>query len=196
MPAAPVGHDVEKLLSRAQRMLVACGPVVRAATNPGLRLGALLATAARAGRDKLTFVAADKIAGFADWAEQLLAESTGKHGVGIVPIAGEPLAPPAAYGKDRVFVSMHVGSGSGRPLTGHARAGHPVVTIRLGDAYDLAGEFVRWEIATAVAGHLLGVNPFDQPNVQEAKAGTARVLADPSRRTTAIASALDHAADL
>src|SRR6185436_2264791 len=137
---------------------------------------------ARAGRDKLTIVAADKIAGFADWAGHRVAESTGKHGVGIVPVVGEPLAPPASYGKDRLFVAMHVGSGSGRSLASLVRARHPVVTLRLSDAYDVAGEFVRWEIATAVAGHLLGVNPFDQPNVQESKIQTARLLAEPGRR--------------
>ena len=185
VPAALMGHDIEKLIARAGRMLTACGPRVRAAKNPGVRLGAVLATAARAGRDKLTLVVADKIAGFADWAEQLVAESTGKNGNGIVPIAGEPLGPPAVYGKDRLFVAMHVGSGSGRSLANHARAGHPVVTLRLGDAYDLAGEFVRWEIGTAVAGHLLGVNPFDQPNVQETKTHTTRLLAEPGRRSSA-----------
>jgi hypothetical protein len=174
-------------------MLTACGPGVRASRNPGFRLGAILATAARAGRDKLTFVMADKIAAFADWAEQLIAESTGKQGVGIVPVAGEALAPPAAYGKDRLFAAMHVGSGSGRSLAAHARARHPVVSFRLADAYDLAGEFIRWEIATAVAGHLLGVNPFDQPNVQETKANTTRLLADPGRRQAGLATA--HAVD-
>jgi transaldolase/glucose-6-phosphate isomerase len=187
VPAALMGHDLEKLLARAQRMVVACGPAVRSARNPGVRLGAILATAARAGRDKLTFVLADKIAGFADWAEQLVAESTGKRGLGIVPVTSEPLAPPAVYGTDRVFVSMHVGSGSGRSLATHARAGHPVVTLRLADAYDLAAEFVRWEIATAVAGHLLGVNPFDQPNVQETKQRTARILAEPGHRASGTA---------
>jgi transaldolase / glucose-6-phosphate isomerase len=182
VPAALMGHDLEKLLARAQRMLVACGPGVRAARNPGARLGAVFAGAARAGRDKLTLVMADKIAPFADWAEQLVAESLGKQDTGIVPIAGEPIGPPALYGKDRVFVGMHVGSGGGRSLASLARAGHPVVTIRLADAYDLAGEFVRWEIATAIAGSLLGVNPFDQPNVQEAKTRTTRLLAEPGRR--------------
>jgi transaldolase/glucose-6-phosphate isomerase len=184
VPAALMGHDVERLLARAQRMLTACGANVRASHNPGLRLGALLATAVRAKRDKLTFLAAEKIAGFADWTEQLIAESTGKDGTGIVPIAGEEPGPPAVYGKDRVFVALRVGSGGGRPLAAHARAGHPVVSVRLNDAYDLGGEFVRWEIATATAGHLLGINAFDQPNVQETKSNTARLLADPSRRTT------------
>jgi hypothetical protein len=125
---------------------------------------------------------ADKIAGFGDWAEQLIAESLGKDGTGIVPIVGEPVGPPALYGKDRAFVGMHVGSGGGRSLASLDRAGHPVLTIRLADAYDLAGEFVRWEIATAIAGSLLGVNPFDQPNVQEAKTRTVRMLAEPGRR--------------
>jgi transaldolase / glucose-6-phosphate isomerase len=182
VPAALMGHDVERLLVRAQRMLTACGPNVRAAHHPGLRLGALLAVAARAKRDKATFVVADKIGGFADWAEQLIAESTGKDGIGIVPVAGEEPGPPAAYGPDRVFVAMRVGSGGGRPLAAHARAGHPVVSIRLNDAYDVAGEFVRWEVAIAVAGRLLGIDPFDQPNVEESKAATARLLADPGRR--------------
>ncbi len=182
MPAALMGHDVGKLVARAHRMLVACGANVRAARNPGLRLGAILAAAARAGRDKLTFVVADKIAGLAAWAEQLVAGSTGKDGRGIVPVAGEPEATPIAYGRDRAFVTVRVGTGGGRPLAAHARAGHPVVSLRLNDAYDLAGEFVRWEIATAVAGHLLGVNPFDQPNVQDTTANTARLLADPNRR--------------
>jgi transaldolase/glucose-6-phosphate isomerase len=189
VPAALMGHDVEKLLGRARRMALACGPGVRAAKNPGVRLGAVLAAAARAGRDKLTFCQAEKIAAFADWAEQLVAESTAKGGAGIVPITGEPLAPPAAYGKDRVFVAMHVGSGGGRSLAAHARAGHPVVSVRLGDAYDLAGEFVRWEIATAVAAHVLGVNAFDQPDVQDTKAHTARLLADPARRGAGPATA-------
>jgi transaldolase/glucose-6-phosphate isomerase len=196
VPAALMGHDLEKLLARAGRMLTACGPRVRAAKNPGVRLGAILAAAARAGRDKLTLVAADKIAGFADWAEQLIAESTGKHGTGIVPVAGEPLGPPAVYGKDRLFVAMHVGSGSGRSLAAHARAKHPVLSFRLGDAYDLAGEFVRWEIATAVAGHLLGVNPFDQPNVQETKTHTVRLLAEPGRRAGQIPAHSIDAPDL
>jgi transaldolase/glucose-6-phosphate isomerase len=181
VPAALMGQDLEKLLSRAHRMLLACGPAVRAGRNPGARLGAIIAAAARAGRDKLTILTADKIAAFADWAEQLVAESLGKQGLGVVPVVGEPPAPPAVYGKDRMFVAMHVGSGGGRSLASLARAGHPAVSIRLGDAYDLAAEIVRWEIATAVAGHLLGVNPFDQPNVQETKTHTTRLLAEPPR---------------
>ena len=193
VPAALMGHDLEKLLGRARRMRTACSAAVRAAKNPGVRLGAILAAGARTGRDKLTVVAADKIAGFADWVEQLLAESTGKQGLGIVPVVGEPLAPPAAYGNDRLFVAMHVGSGSGRSLASLVRARHPVVTLRLSDAYDVAGEFVRWEIATAIAGHLLGVNPFDQPNVQEAKTQTARLLAEPGRRAAGLAAT--HAID-
>jgi transaldolase/glucose-6-phosphate isomerase len=193
VPAALMGHDVEKLLARAQRMMLACGPGVRAASNPGVRLGAILAAASRAGRDKLTFVAAEKIAGFADWAEHLLAEATGKGGAGIVPVTGEPLAPPAVYGRDRLFVAMHVGSGGGRSLAAHARAGHPVVALRLADAYDLAAEFVRWEIATAVAGHLLGLDPFDEPDVRETAANTARLLADPARRAAGFGA--PHAVD-
>jgi transaldolase / glucose-6-phosphate isomerase len=195
VPAALMGHDVEKLLARAHRMALACGPAVRAGRNPGARLAAVLAAGARASRDKLTFVMADKIAAFADWAEQLVAESLGKQGKGVVPIAGEPLGPAALYGKDRLFVGMHVGSGGGRSLASLARAGHPVVTMRLGDAYDLAGEFVRWEIATAIAGHLLAVNPFDQPNVQETKTHTTRLLTQPTQAVPgAVARAVDDPA--
>ncbi len=178
VPAALIGIDLGKLLDRAARMVRACGSAVKATHNPGLHLGAVLGACAKAGRDKVTFLAADKIASFAAWAEQLLAESTGKEGRGIVPVVDEPLGPPRVYGKDRLFVHLRLGVREERRVAGLARAGHPVLSYRLTDAYDLGGEFVRWEIATAVAGGILEINPFDQPNVQESKDNTRRLLAE------------------
>jgi transaldolase/glucose-6-phosphate isomerase len=177
VPAALIGIDLGKLLDRASRMLRASGDAVRAAHNPGLSLGAVLGTAAKAGRDKMTFLVADKVTTFAAWVEQLLAESTGKDGRGIVPIADEPLGRPRVYGKDRAFGHLHLAPKGDPAVRALARAGHPVATFRLADAYDVAGEFVRWEIATAAAGWVLDINPFDQPNVQESKDNTRALLA-------------------
>jgi transaldolase/glucose-6-phosphate isomerase len=178
VPAALIGLDLGRLLDRAGRMLTACGPTVPAAHNPGLQLGAVLGALAKGKRDKITFVCADKIGSFASWAEQLIAESTGKEGRGIVPIADEPIGPPRVYGQDRLFAYLRLGARHDRAVATLARAGHPVVTFRLMDAYDLGGEFVRWEIAVAVSGWFLAIDPFDQPNVQEAKDHTARLLAE------------------
>jgi hypothetical protein len=157
----------------------ACSQVVPAADNPGARLGAILGECAKAGRDKLTVVADPKISSFGLWVEQLIAESTGKEGKGIVPVAGEPLGPPSAYGDDRLFVSIAVGrldSETESKLKALEAAGHPVVYRTLTDAYDLGEEFFLWEIATAFAGWRLGINPFDQPNVQESKDATKELL--------------------
>jgi len=178
VPAALMGHDLGKLLDRAARMLRACGPGVRAAENPGVALGALLGACARNGCDKLTLVLPDRLLGFGDWVEQLVAESTGKEGRGVVPVVGEALGTPREYGPDRLFVALQVGTRPDRRLAALARAGHPAVVTRVADAYDLGAEFVRWEIATAVAGWLLELNPFDQPNVEDAKARTVRALAE------------------
>jgi hypothetical protein len=146
-----------------------------------VRLGATLAEAARLGRDKITFVISPRIETFADWAEQLIAESTGKEGKGLVPVAGEALGEPAAYGNDRLFVYMRLASQTEdeieRRLQALEAAGHPVIRIELQDVLDLGREFFRWEVATAAAGALLGINPFDQPNVQESKDNTNRLLA-------------------
>ena len=177
VPAALIGVDLGRLLDRAGRMIAACGPNVPATHNPGLQLGAVMGALAKGKRDKVTFVCADKIGSFAAWAEQLIAESTGKEGRGIVPVADEPIGPPRVYGTDRLFAYLRLGARHDRAVATLARAGHPVVTLRLMDAYDLGGEFVRWEIAVAVSGWVLGINPFDQPNVQEAKDHTARLLA-------------------
>jgi len=179
VPASLQGFDFKALLDRAQRATHACAPPVPAQDNPGARLGAILGTAANAGRDKLTLSTSPDIASLGLWIEQLIAESTGKEGKGIIPIAGEPLGPPSAYGNDRVFVHVSVGTPDadtdGR-LRALESAGHPVVRHRLNDALDLGEEFYIWEIATAVAGAIVGINPFDQPNVQESKDNTKRLL--------------------
>ncbi len=176
VPAALMGIDVAKLLGRAKRMMLACGPTVSAGQNPGLYLGAVIGTLAKAGRDKLTFVVDKKIDTFGYWTEQLIAESTGKEGTGIVPIEGEPIGTPAVYGRDRVFVYERLGGAYDRGVQALVRAGHPAVALRLTDPYDLGAEFMRWEIATAAAGWVLGIDPFDQPNVQESKDNTVRLL--------------------
>jgi transaldolase/glucose-6-phosphate isomerase len=176
VPAALMGIDVAKLLQRAKRMMLACGPTIAASQNPGLYLGAVIGTLAKAGRDKLTFVVDKKLDTFGYWTEQLIAESTGKEGTGIVPIEGEPLGRPAVYGKDRLFTYVRLDGEKERYVQTLLRANQPVVAFRLKDAYDLGGEFVRWEIATAAAGWVLGIDPFDQPNVQESKDNTVRLL--------------------
>ncbi|HEX2192128.1 MAG TPA: bifunctional transaldolase/phosoglucose isomerase [Acidimicrobiales bacterium] len=174
MPAGLLGVDVAALLDRAGDMAVATAPCVAAQNNPGLRLGAIMATAVEAGRDKLTLVLPDEISSFGLWVEQLVAESTGKQGTGILPVVGEPLGPPDVYGDDRLFVA--VGSELESELDALAEAGHPVVELPYTDRFDIGAEVLRWELATCLAGALLGINPFDQPDVAEAKAATARVL--------------------
>jgi len=179
VPAALMGLDIRKLLDRAERIVHSCASVVPAADNPGARLGAILGECAKAGRDKLTIVADPKIASLGLWIEQLIAESTGKEGKGIIPIAGESLGSPSVYGDDRLFVSISVGKLDGETevkLKALEAAGHPVVYRTLTDLYDLGEEFFLWEIATAFAGWRLGINPFDQPNVQESKDATKELL--------------------
>ncbi len=179
VPASLMGVDIRKLLDRAERVIHACSQVVPASENPGARLGAIIGECAKAGRDKLTIVADPKVESFGLWVEQLIAESTGKEGKGVVPVAGEPLAAPSAYGDDRLFVSIAVGkldSEVESKLKALEAAGHPVVYRTLKDLYDLGEEFFLWEIATAVAGWRLGINPFDQPNVQESKDATKELL--------------------
>ncbi|MBC7932150.1 MAG: bifunctional transaldolase/phosoglucose isomerase, partial [Rubrivivax sp.] len=179
VPAALMGIDIKKLLDRAERIVHACSQVVPAADNPGARLGAIMGECAKAGRDKLTIICDPKISSFGLWVEQLLAESTGKEGKGIVPIAGETLGSPSVYGDDRLFVSISVGkldSETESKLKALEAAGHPVVYRTLTDIYDLGEEFFLWEIATAFAGWRIGINPFDQPNVQESKDATKELL--------------------
>lgn len=169
MPAALIGADLHELLDAAEEMACACDPCVPVEKNPGAWLGAVMGEAARAGADKLTLVLPPAVERFGDWAEQLLAESTGKQGTGIVPIVGEALGPPEAYGRDRLFVSLGGGGGALEQL---ASAGHPVVHLCPEGPVRLGAELFRFEFATPVAGHVLGINPFDQPNVSEAKQAT------------------------
>ena len=181
VPAALIGIDVGLLLHRAHRAAEACAAWVPAGQNPAAWLGAILGEAALAGRNKATFVLSPGIGSFGLWVEQLIAESTGKEGTGILPVVEEPLGPPEVYGRDRVFIALTL-AGEGDDAT-EARlraltvAGHPVVRLALEDRYDLGQEFFRWEFATAVAGAILRINAFDQPNVAESKQNTRDVLA-------------------
>jgi hypothetical protein len=179
-PAAIAGADIAALLDRAGRMRDACGPRVPVPTNPAAALGAALGALAVKGRDKLTLLTSPSIGSFGLWAEQLIAESLGKEGKGIVPVAGEPPAAAESYGDDRLFVFLRL-KGDDNTAVDQAvdrvdAAGHPVVRLTLRDARDLGAEFFRWELATAIAGAIIGVNPFDQPDVQAAKDMTDSVL--------------------
>jgi glucose-6-phosphate isomerase len=181
VPAALIGADVGALLDAANAEARDSGAKVPAARNPGVSLGAFLGELALAGRDKMTLVLGDEIAAFADWIEQLVAESTGKDGAGVVPIAHEPLGPPSLYGSDRVFVAISAGPlppATEAQLGALRAAGHPVARWTLPSRAALGGEFLRWEIATATAGLVLGVDPFDEPNVAEAKQATQAVLTE------------------
>ncbi len=179
VPAALVGVDVGELLARAHGMAESCRNP-NAADNPGLALGAAVGEAALAGRDKLTILTSPRLAAFGDWAEQLVAESTGKAGKGIVPVVGEPMGDPAGYGDDRFFVFVTLAGEPHGELRALAQtlmeAGHPARHIQLADPLDVGAEFVRWEVATAAAGIVLGIDPFDQPNVQESKDATTELL--------------------
>jgi transaldolase / glucose-6-phosphate isomerase len=186
VPSALLGVNVDQLLEKARAMITACG-ISDPAKNPGLSLALAMGTFAKEGRDKLTFVIDRELAAFGPWVEQLIAESTGKHGVGVVPVDGEALAAPSAYLADRVFVRITL-TGSAGPdpsigknvdasLAALAAAGHPVIRINVGSKIELGAEFVRWEIATALSGVVLGIDPFDQPNVEEAKINTRAVIA-------------------
>ena len=181
VPFALMGGDVEALLHRALRALHACAATIPAAENPGARLGAALGTLALAGRNKLTFVTPPPVDSLGLWIEQLIAESTGKNGKGIIPVAGEPLGQPSVYGNDRVFAYVYSGVEPHADVEAKLRAleaaGHPVLRHRLHDPLDLGEEFFVWEFATAVAGSMLGIDAFDQPNVQESKDNTKRLLA-------------------
>jgi len=167
VPSALMGQDVRALVAGGQAMLSAASEVASALDNPAVCLGLVMATAAQAGRDKLTLLLPDAFEPFGLWVEQLVAESTGKNGVGIVPVAGEPIGSPAAYGHDRLFVDART---TAPPPSG------PTVGIDWTDPLALGAEFMRWEIATAIAGALLRINPFDEPNVQQAKDATNNLL--------------------
>ncbi|VAW42817.1 Transaldolase [hydrothermal vent metagenome] len=186
LPAALVGVDIARLLQRAQ-----------AATHSPIaaKLGVILGEMAKAGRDKVTFILSEAIVSFGDWVEQLIAESTGKDGQGILPIVGEPLLPASEYGDDRLFVYLRLdgddgletaptphafagtGTSRGQAVSQLEQAGQPVIRLKLADLYDLGGQFFMWEVATAVAGHILGIQPFDQPNVESAKILARKMVA-------------------
>ena len=179
VPASLQGFDFKTLLDRADRAQNACMHYVPSEDNPAARLGAILGTLTNAGRDKLTLSIAPEIASLGLWIEQLIAESTGKEGKGIIPIAGETLGSPAVYGNDRLFVHIGVGApdeDTDAKLRALESAGHPVVRRRLHDLLDLGEELYLWEMATAVAGAIIGINSFDQPNVQESKDNTRHYL--------------------
>jgi transaldolase/glucose-6-phosphate isomerase len=183
VPAATMGIDLDQLLSGAVSMSEACFPEGAAASDrsPGAQLGAALAGAAAVGRNKVTIVADPALSELPIWIEQLLAESTGKLGKGLVPVVGEPLGEPPEYGDDRLFVYLELEGSEADPTTDNwlntlSAKGHPVVRIATAHMLDLGAEFYRWEVATALAGALIGIDPFDQPNVQESKDNTARLL--------------------
>ncbi|MCA1738499.1 MAG: glucose-6-phosphate isomerase, partial [Actinobacteria bacterium] len=181
VPATLIGVDVLRLLSSGKSAARECGPEVNVEENPGAWLGATMGELARnQGRDKLTLLASPPLEPFGPWVEQLVAESTGKDGTGILPVAGEPEGAPDAYGDDRLFVSIRLRGEEGSDgLVEELRGrGHPVIEIELEDAYDLGGEMFRWEVATAVAGWRLGINPFDQPNVESAKVQARKMVAE------------------
>jgi len=186
VPAAAMGLDVERLLDAAARMLAACGPNVAAERNPGVELGMTLGVLAKQGIDKVTFVAAPSMRSLGAWLEQLLAESTGKDGRALIPVDGERLAGPQAYGDDRVFVHLRLDeapdAATDAAVGALAQAGRPVVRIGVATRRDIAQEFLRWEIATAVAGAVLGVHPFNQPDVEASKVETRKLTREYEER--------------
>ena len=181
VPAVLMGMDVSELLERSLRMVHACASCVPGHENLGLMLGAALGElAVKHNRNKVTFLVPEAIASLGMWLEQLLAESTGKEGTGLLPVAGEPLGEPGVYGQDRIFIYIRikdtVDDALERGVSALRKAGQPIITIHLDNLLDLGQEFFRWEIATATAGAILGINAFDQPNVQESKDNTNRLL--------------------
>ncbi len=181
VPAAAMGLDVAHLIDRACEMKDACGPGVAPEDHPGVLLGAILGCAAKLGRDKVTLVPSPTVHDLGAWIEQLLAESTGKIGRGLIPVDRETLAAPERYGADRVFLSFEVAGdpslATQQKLAALEAAGHPVVHVPLRDAYDIAAEFFRLEVATAVAGEVLAIHPFDQPDVEASKLETKKLTA-------------------
>ncbi len=179
VPMALMGLDVGRLLDRTEIMLHSCASCVPPEDNPGVALGAVLGTLARGGRDKLTLITSPAISGLGAWLEQLLAESTGKEGRGVIPVDGERLGPPEVYGRDRLFAYIRLNAAPSADqdaaVEALEKAGQPVVRIALEETIDLGQEFFRWEIATAVAGSVLGINAFDQPDVEASKVETRRL---------------------
>src|SRR5471032_1273655 len=181
VPAATAGIDIRTLMKHALAMVRSCGADVPPHENPGVQLGLAMGLAGLEGRDKVTISSSKKLADFGAWAEQLIAESTGKEGKGLIPIDGEPLADPALYGNDRFFIDLRTESETDAAhddkLSALEKAGHPVVRIVLKSIDHIGQEFFRFEIATAVAGSVLGINPFNQPDVEDAKIKTRELTA-------------------
>jgi len=182
VPAAVMGLDVRRFLDRADEMVHCCASCVPPEDNPGVVLGAILGVLARNGRDKVTLIPSPGIWGLGAWLEQLLAESTGKEGKGLIPVDREQVGPPEVYGADRVFVYVRLESApdsqQDAAVAALEQARHPVVRIAVADPYDLGQEFFRWELATAVAGSILGINPFNQPDVETSKVATRKLTAE------------------
>ena len=182
VPAALMGLDTGAFLERTAQMVEACGPATALEANPGAMLGIVLGTAAKNGRDKVTIVASPEIFDLGAWLEQLLAESTGKQGKGIIPVDRELLGSPDVYGNDRIFAYLRLQSApdaaQDAKITTLEKAGHPVIRISLADIYDLGQEFFRWEIATAVAGAVIGINAFNQPDVEASKVVTRQLTSE------------------
>jgi transaldolase/glucose-6-phosphate isomerase len=182
VPAAVMGLDVPKFLDRTEEMVQACAASVPVEKNPGVMLGIVLGTAARSGRDKVTIITSPAISDLGAWLEQLLAESTGKQGKGVIPVDREQLAPPDTYGSDRIFVYLRFDNAPDADQDARVaaleNAGHPIVRISVADTYDVGQEFFRWEIATAVAGSILGINAFNQPDVEASKIETRKLTSE------------------
>ena len=182
VPAAVMGLNVKELLDHAHSMKNACSAAVPAGDNPGILLGAILGVLTRGSKDKVTIVTSPAVHSLGTWLEQLIAESTGKEGKGIVPIASETLCDPAEYGNDRLFVYVRLASkpcpDQDAKVEALQKAGFPVVRIDMPDTIHLGAEFFRWEIATATGGSIIGINAFNQPNVQESKDFTKEILAE------------------
>jgi len=180
LPMAVMGIDVAAVHAAARRMAAACAAEVATAANPAARLAAALFGAAEGGRDKITFLPSTSLSAFAPWAEQLIAESTGKAGRGLIPVVDEPAVEAEHYGDDRIFVSLAIRGEDDddrrQRLDAIEAAGHPLLRLELGERHDLGGEFFRWEAAVAIVGALMGINPFDQPDVQASKDRTAALL--------------------
>ncbi len=180
VPLALIGTDLHRFLERAQAMVRASASSAPMEDNPGVNLGAILGALGQQGLDKVTLIASPAVRSFGGWLEQLLAESTGKEGKGLIPVDGEAIGRPEVYGPDRLFVRLKAAwdadETSDQKIPALQESGHPVVRILLSDPLDLAGEFFRWELAAATAGAILGVNPFDEPNVTESKENTGRLI--------------------
>ena len=182
VPGAVMGLDLRRFLDRTEEMIQACAATVPADHNPGVRLGAALGTLANLGRNKVTIVTSPKIHDLGAWLEQLLAESTGKQGKGLIPVDRENLGAPDVYGNDRVFVYLRLANDDNakqqQQLDALNQTGQPVITIEIADIYDIGQEFFRWEVATAVAGSIIGINAFDQPDVEASKMVTRELTAE------------------